>query len=66
MARIAAIADVFDALISSRCYKNAYGVDEAFGIMESEKGTHFDPLLFDAFIKAKKEIIGVVEELEEE
>lgn len=66
VARIAAIADVFDALISSRCYKNAYGVDEAFGIMESEKGTHFDPLLFEAFIRAKKEIISVVEELDTE
>ena len=57
VARIAAIADVFDALISSRCYKSAYRVDEAFDIMQTENGSHFDPKLFDAFMKAKNEII---------
>lgn len=66
VARIAAIADVFDALISSRCYKSAYRVDEAFDIMQTENGSHFDPKLFDAFMKAKNEIIKVVEELDTE
>ena len=65
VARIAAIADVFDALISSRCYKDAYGVDEAFEIMASENGTHFDPKLFEAFMNSKDEIIKVVEDMAE-
>ena len=62
VARIAAIADVFDALVSVRCYKDAYDVTKAFGIMKKEKGTHFDPKLFDAFMKAKGEILKVVDE----
>ena len=64
VARIAAIADVFDALVSSRCYKKAYDVEEAFRIMESENDTHFDPKLFEAFIKSKEEIIRVVDDLD--
>lgn len=64
VARIAAIADVFDALVSSRCYKQAYDADEAFRIMETEKGTHFDPKLFEAFMNAKEEILKVVDNVE--
>ena len=37
------IADVFDALISERCYKNATTVEEAVQIIQNESGTHFDP-----------------------
>ena len=50
-ARIMAIADVFDALISKRCYKDAMPVDKAIEIIKSESGTHFDPKLVDVFIE---------------
>ena len=53
-ARIMAIADVFDALISKRCYKDAISVDDAFAVIESESGTHFDPRLVDVFLQNKE------------
>ena len=52
-ARIMAIADVFDALVSKRCYKDAVSIDEAFAIIESESGTHFDPKLVEVFLANK-------------
>ena len=61
VARIATIADVFDALVSIRCYKSALAMEDALKIMEEEKGTHFDPYLFEAFLAAKKEILSVAE-----
>lgn len=57
-ARIMAIADVFDALISERCYKQAMPKEEAFKIIEEEAGTHFDPKLVEVFIKHREEITG--------
>lgn len=50
-ARIAAIADVFDALTSDRCYKKSYSIKEALKVMKAENGIHFDPKLFKAFLK---------------
>ncbi len=50
-ARIFAIADVFDALTSKRPYKEAWPYEKAIGILEEGKGTHFDPLLLEAFIR---------------
>jgi putative two-component system response regulator len=58
-ARITAIADVFDALSSKRCYKDPMPVDRCFEIMESERGTHFDPTVFDAFMRRRKEVVDV-------
>jgi putative two-component system response regulator len=46
-ARIAAIADVFDALTSVRPYKAAFSAREAFDIMYKESGSHFDPYLIE-------------------
>ena len=54
-ARIMAIADVFDALISKRCYKEAIPREEAYKIIEEESGTHFDPKLVEVFLRHKKE-----------
>ena len=48
-ARIVAVADVFQALISNRVYRKAYSFKEAMEIMESEKGTHFDSHIIDVF-----------------
>ena len=60
-ARIAAIADVFDALVSNRCYKQAFTLDDALDLMNSENGTHFDPILLDCFLAKRKEIIAITE-----
>lgn len=57
-ARIMALADVFDALVSKRCYKEKMGYDEAFGIIEDSLGTHFDPVLGRLFINCREELEG--------
>lgn len=57
-ARIMAIADVFDALVSKRCYKSAMPVEEAFAEIKRSTGTHFDPQLVSVFFELKDEIIG--------
>lgn len=54
-ARIMAIADVFDALISKRCYKNAMPREKAYEIIREESGTHFDPKLAEVFLKHRDE-----------
>lgn len=67
-ARIMAIADVFDALISRRCYKEAYTTDEAFSIIKDSKERHFDPRITDVFLKnrpAIEKIIKKFNDLEE-
>jgi putative two-component system response regulator len=48
--RLMAIADVYDALISKRTYKKTYTHEEAAAIISQGKGSHFDPILVDAFI----------------
>jgi two-component system response regulator RpfG len=48
-ARIVAVADVYDALVSERPYKNAWSVETALEYMESHRGKHFDPVVLDAF-----------------
>lgn len=55
-ARILAIADVFDALVSERCYKKAYSVEDAFKIIQEESGSHFDPELVRVFLEMKEQI----------
>ena len=49
-ARIMAFADVYDALISERCYKKAMSKENAFEIIRQEAGTHFDPKLAEVFL----------------
>ncbi len=53
-ARIMALADVFDALVSKRCYKEAFSYDKAFSIIENDLGTHFDPELGKVFLECRK------------
>ena len=54
-ARIAAISDVFDALTSSRPYKNAFTAEEALAIIYKDSGTHFDPYLVEVLQRHEKE-----------
>jgi putative two-component system response regulator len=49
-ARLMAVADVFDALVSKRVYKQALPFEEARGIMAAGRAQHFDPDMVDAFL----------------
>jgi putative two-component system response regulator len=53
VARLASIADVYDALVCARVYKAAIPYDEALNIINSGKGTQFDPVLTDAITQIK-------------
>lgn len=55
-ARIMAVADVFDALISERCYKKPMSYEDAFALIERESGEHFDPEVVELFLELKNEI----------
>ena len=55
-ARIMAVADVFDALVSERCYKKPMSYDDAFALIERESGEHFDPDVVELFMGLKDEI----------
>ena len=57
--RISAIADVFDALTSKRPYKKALPIEQCLSILEKSRGTHFDPVVFDAFISIKEKILAI-------
>ena len=60
-ARIMAVADVFDALISRRCYKEPMGFEEALNVIRENSKEHFDPLVVDAFLGAEKTIRKIVQ-----
>ena len=55
-ARIMAVADVFDALVSERCYKKPMSYKDAFALIERESGEHFDPAVVELFLELKDEI----------
>ena len=57
--RITAVADVFDALGSDRCYKEAWPMVEIIEFFKEHKGTHFDPKLVDIFFENLDEFIYV-------
>jgi putative two-component system response regulator len=57
--RIAALADVFDALTSERPYKKAWSVEDAVNLIRENRGKQFDPALVDAFLQELPEIIEI-------
>ena len=61
-ARIMAVADVFDALVSRRCYKPPFSYDTALGIIRDGAGTQFDPKIVEAFLNAKDSVLKVAQE----
>lgn len=63
--RIAAIADVFDALTSERPYKKAWPVDEAVEFLQTQAGKHFDPQLIPLFIANLPQILDIKEQFKE-
>ena len=58
-ARIVALADVYDALTSSRSYKQAYSHEMARKIILKESMRHFDPVIVDAFVNVEDEFIQI-------
>lgn len=65
-ARVMAVADVFDALITLRPYKPAFELEKAFALIQEESGSHFDPVVVDAFLDAKDMVIKISEELKDD
>ena len=57
--RIAAVADVFDALTSDRVYRPAFPLKTALDMMRAERGAHFDPELLDGFVDTLDELEGI-------
>jgi putative two-component system response regulator len=57
--RIAAVADVFDAMTSDRIYRPAWSVDATIAWMKHERGKHFDPDVFDGFVASMDEILAI-------
>ncbi|MCM2286762.1 MAG: DUF3369 domain-containing protein [Desulfobacula sp.] len=57
--RIAAIADVFDALSHKRCYKNAWDMDQIVDLFGKESGRHFDGRLTEIFLSNIKEFEAI-------
>ena len=64
-ARIVAVADVFDALVSERPYKQAWSTDKALDYLTSERGEHFDSQCVDAFIAQFDNVKSIMSELED-
>ena len=64
--RISALADVFDALGSDRCYKKAWEDEKIFKLFKEEKGKHFDPKLIDIFFEHLDEFLEIREKFKDE
>ena len=63
--RITALADVFDALGSDRCYKKAWDDEKIFNLFKEEKGKHFDPKLIDIFFEHLDEFLKIRDSLKD-
>ena len=55
-ARVMAVADVYDALVSKRCYKEKFSFEKAYSIIIEGMGTQFDPALKDCFIACRSKL----------
>jgi putative two-component system response regulator len=64
--RIVAVADVYDALTSRRVYKEAVTHEQAVAILKRDSGSHFDPEIVEAFLRAEEQILAVRERLRDE
>jgi len=66
VARIVAVADVYDALSSKRCYKPAWSHDAVLNMLNEQSGQHFDPRCVQAFISQLEEIHTIQARLTDE
>ena len=58
-ARLMAVADVYDALVSKRVYKEAFSHEEAVRIIKAESARHFDPAVVEAFLRAEQDFQAI-------
>ena len=63
--RITALADVFDALGSDRCYKPKWEDEKIFELFRNERGKHFDPKLIDIFFEHLDEFLKIRDEFKD-
>jgi HD-GYP domain-containing protein (c-di-GMP phosphodiesterase class II) len=61
-ARIMAVADVFDALVSRRSYKAGMPFEKAMDIIKEGSGSHFDPQIVKAFVDSEAEVRKIAED----
>lgn len=64
--RITAVADVFDALVSKRPYKDIFSMEESLDIIKKGRGSHFDPDVVDAFFAIQDEILLIKKKCDED
>jgi len=64
--RLMALADVYDALISKRVYKEAFSHDKARHIIQQGRGSHFDPIIVDAFLAIETQFIQIAKTFSDE
>ena len=65
-ARVMAVADVFDALVSPRVYKPAFPLEKALSIIQEGAGTQFDPKCVEVFIESIDEAVKIMNKFKEE
>lgn len=63
-ARILAVTDVFDALVSKRQYKAGMSLEQAFEIMAKDRGESFEPIILDTFFDMGEELNEVMKDME--
>jgi putative two-component system response regulator len=61
-ARLAALADVYDALVCARVYKPAFSYDDSMNLLLRGKGTQFDPAIADAVVQIKDRFQAIAEQ----
>lgn len=59
LARVMAIADVYDALVSERPYKPPFSHGKALDVIVEEAGGHFDPSLVEAFLSSSEDVLSI-------
>ncbi|HEV7122864.1 MAG TPA: CHASE2 domain-containing protein [Rhodanobacter sp.] len=64
--RIMAVADIYDALISRRCYKHPFPHERAKSLMRAQRETTFDPVVLDAFLEIEAEIVQIAARFRDE
>ena len=63
-ARIMAVADVFDALVSRRVYKKEIPVEQALALLKEESGSHFDPQIVEVFLILREDIESYLKQVQ--
>ena len=64
-ARIMAVADVYDALVTKRVYKEAFSHEKAVNIIRADSGRHFDPVIVEAFLKLEKKFSAISDKVKD-